>query len=74
MEVRCIIVSESSKRDVGLLKDLFGISISYHNFVQATPSMWSVLCDHMPKIKQDNLKLFNWGREFKSNHSLKVRY
>ena len=52
--ITCIIVSESSKRDVGLLKDLF--NKHQPNFVQATPSMWNLLSDHVPKMKK-GLKL-----------------
>ena len=54
----CIVVSESNKRDVESLKELF--NKHQPNFVQATPSMWDMLSDHVPKMKQ-GLKLLTGG-------------
>ena len=62
--ITCIIVSESSKRDVGLLKDLF--NKHQPNFVQATPSMWNLLSDHVPKMKK-GLKLLTGGENLSNS-------
>ena len=61
---KCIIVSESNKRDVEILKDLF--NKHQPNFIQATPSMWDMLSDHMPKMKQ-GLKLLTGGENLSNS-------
>ena len=61
---KCIIVSESNKRDVEILKDLF--NKHQPNFIQATPSMWDMLSDHVPKMKQ-GLKLLTGGENLSNS-------